>query len=154
MEHVLGGLEKNEDGAISYEPENHQKMVELRQAKVDKVADFIPPLETEFAPEGDLLIVGWGGTYGTLKAAAQELTDKGYRVGLAHFNYINPLPKGVKDVFSRYRKIVVAELNMGQFANYLRMKHPEFRYEQYNKVQGLPFMASELTEAFEKLLKD
>ena len=153
MEHVIGGLEKNEEGAISYEPENHQRMVELRQAKVNKVADFIPPLQTEFEPEGDLLIVGWGGTYGTLKAAATELTEKGHRVGLAHFNYINPLPKGVKDVFSRYKKIVVAELNMGQFANYLRMKHPEFRYEQYNKIQGLPFTASELTEAFEKIIK-
>ena len=153
MEHVIGGLEKNEEGAISYEPENHQRMVELRQAKVDKVVDYIPPLETEFEPEGELLIVGWGGTYGTLKAAATELTEKGYSVGLAHFNYINPLPKGVKDVFSRYKKIVVAELNLGQFANYLRMKYPEFQYHQYNKVQGLPFTSSELIDAFEKLLK-
>jgi len=121
---------------------------------VDKVADYIPPLETEFEPEGDLLVVGWGGTYGTLKAAVRELNEKGRKVGLAHFNYIQPLPKGVPHVFSRYKKIVVAELNLGQFANYLRMKHPEFTYHQYNKIQGLPFTTSELVEAFEKLLND
>ncbi len=155
MEHVIGGLEKDKvTGAISYEPENHEYMVKIRQAKVDKVADFIPPLETEFEPEGDLLVVGWGGTYGTLKAAVRELNEQGRKVGLAHFNYIQPLPKGVADVFSRYKKIVVAELNLGQFANYLRMKHPEFTYHQYNKIQGLPFTTGELVEAFEKLLND
>ncbi|NPA42402.1 MAG: 2-oxoacid:acceptor oxidoreductase subunit alpha [Chlorobi bacterium] len=154
MEHVIGGLEKDKStGAISYEPENHEYMVRIRQAKVDKVADFIPPLETEFRDEGDLLVVGWGGTYGSLRSAVNELNEKGYRVGLAHFNYINPLPHGVKDVFSKFDKIVVAELNLGQFANYLRMKHPEFRYEQYNKIQGLPFTTEELVNAFEKLLK-
>ncbi len=155
MEHVIGGLEKDKTtGAISYEPENHEYMVKIRQEKVDRVADFLPPLETEFDEEGDLLIVGWGGTYGALKATAKLMKEKGYKVGLAHFTHIQPLPHGVKDVFGRYKKIVVAELNMGQFANYLRMKLPEFTYEQVNKIQGLPFYETELVEAFEKIIKD
>ncbi len=154
LEHVIGGLEKDkETGAISYEPENHEYMVKIRQAKVDKIAGFIPPLETEFQSEGELLVVGWGGTYGALRTAVGQLNEKGKKVGLAHFNHINPLPKGVEKVFEKFDKIIVAELNLGQFANYLRMKHPEFRYEQYNKIQGLPFTVEELVKAFEKLLK-
>ncbi len=154
MEHVLGGLEKDEDGHISYDPENHQKMVQLRQEKVERVKNYIPPVKAEFDQEGELLVVGWGGTYGSLKNAVKEMKTKGYKVGLAHFNYINPLPKGVENVFSKYKKIIVPELNMGQFANYLRMKYPQFTYHQFNKVQGLPFYTGELVEAFEKLLKN
>ncbi len=154
MEHVIGGLEKDKStGAISYEPENHEYMVRIRQAKVDKVADYIPALKTEFQEEGDLLVVGWGGTYGTLRSAVYEMNQQGNKVGLAHFNYINPLPHGVADVFKRFKKIIVAELNLGQFANYLRMKYPEFKYEQYNKIQGLPFTTAELIEAFTEILK-
>jgi len=154
MEHVIGGLEKDkESGAISYEPENHEYMVKIREEKVQRVKNYIPEMKAEFDQEGDLLIIGWGGTYGALKNAAKVLRDKGHKVGLAHFTHIKPLPKGTAEVFSKYKKLVVAELNLGQFANYLRMNLPQFRYEQVNKIQGLPFYESELTEAFEKIIK-
>jgi 2-oxoglutarate/2-oxoacid ferredoxin oxidoreductase subunit alpha len=146
LEHRIGGLEKTAKGTVSYIPENHELMVNLRAEKVARVAAGIPDLEL-FGPEsGDLLIAGWGGSYGYLLTAARELQSEGYKVSLANFNYINPMPGNVRDVFSRFRSIVVCELNMGQFANYLRMNYQEFRYEQLNKVQGLPFTVNEIKE--------
>ncbi len=139
LEHRIGGLEKTVKGTVSYIPENHELMVSLRAEKVERVANEIPEL-TIFGPDsGDLLIVGWGGSYGYLLTAVRELQAEGYKASLVNFNYINPLPKNVGEIFARFRKIVVCELNMGQFANYLRMKFQDFKYEQINKVQGLPF---------------
>lgn len=103
--------------------------------------------------EGDLLVIGWGGTYGHLLDAVTDLRGKGKSVSLCHFSYINPLPKNTRDILSRYKKLVVCELNMGQFANYLRMNFQEFNYLQFNKVQGLPFTVVELVEKFNQLLE-
>lgn len=154
-EHRLGGLEKLDGkGCISHDPLNHQKMVNLRAEKVARVADFIPEQEVYGDKNGDLLVVGWGGTYGQLRTAVDAMRAEGKSVSHCHFDFINPLPKGVEKIFSRFKKIVVCELNMGQFANYLRMNFQQFAYLQYNKVQGLPFTVVELTDHFRALLDD
>lgn len=153
-EHRIGGLEKDElTGNISHDGPNHEKMVSLRQEKVDRIANYIPELEVVGNKDAELLAVGWGGTYGHLYTAVEELNKEGRKVALAHFNYINPLPKNTGELFSRYKKIVVCELNMGQLAGFLRMKHPQFNYSQYNKVQGQPFTVEELKSRFVKLLE-
>jgi 2-oxoglutarate ferredoxin oxidoreductase subunit alpha len=154
FEHRIGGLEKDFlTGNVSYDPENHEKMTLVREEKVQRVANFIPELELEGAQEGDLLIVGWGGTYGTLLTAGEEVKGGG-KVGLAHFNYIKPLPANTADVFSRFKKIIVCELNNGQFIKYLQSELPQFQYMGYNKVQGLPFATTELTEKFNEILNE
>jgi len=154
LEHRIGGLEKDQlSGQVSYDPDNHQQMTDVRAEKIRRIQDYIPELKTEFASEGELLVVGWGGTYGNLYAAVKDLVSKGTKgVGLAHFNYINPLPKNTAEVFSRYKKILVCELNTGQFAAILRMQFPEVTIKQYNKIQGLPFGTAELLERFNKAL--
>lgn len=154
LEHRVGGLEKDAlKGCISHDPANHQRMVDTRAAKVALAAEDIPAQEVYGDAEGDLLVVGWGGTRGHLQAAVDRMRAEGRKVSLCHFNYINPLPKGVRDIFSEFGKIVVCELNEGQFAGYLRQQLQEFRYEQYNKCEGLPFTVAELTQKFESLLK-
>lgn len=154
FEHRIGGLEKDESGTVSHDPANHQYMCDLRAEKVAKVVDLIPDIEPYGCPNGEVLIVGWGGTFGHLVSAARELCEEGKPVGLAHFNYINPLPANTAEVFGQYKKIVVCELNNGQFAAYLRDKLPQFDYEQYNKLQGLPFSVEEIKENVIKLLED
>lgn len=154
FQHRIGGLEKDEAGNVSHDPMNHQRMVDIREAKVNRVVELIPDIETYGDQHGDLLVVGWGGTFGYMDGAVRELQSKGVQVGLAHFNYIKPLPANTAEVFSRYKKIVVCELNLGQFAGYLRDKVAGFHYHQYNKVQGLPFTIQELVENFEKLLEE
>jgi len=146
LEHRIGGLEKTIKGTVSYVPENHEQMVKLRAEKVERVANEIPALKVFGEKSGDLLVVGWGGSYGYLITAVRELQEEGYRVSLVNFNFINPLPRNVNEVFSKFKNIVVCELNMGQFADYLRMKHQEFRYEQLNKVQGLPFTINDIKD--------
>jgi 2-oxoglutarate ferredoxin oxidoreductase subunit alpha len=153
LEHRIGGLEKTIKGTVSYVPENHEMMVKLRADKVAKVADKIPDLKVFGEESGDLLVVGWGGSQGYLMTAVRELQAENHKVSLANFNYINPLPKNVKEVFSRFKKIAVAELNLGQFADYLRIKHQEFQYEQINKVQGLPFTIGEIKGKCIKILE-
>jgi 2-oxoglutarate ferredoxin oxidoreductase subunit alpha len=154
FEHRIGGLEKDETGTVSHDPANHQYMCELRAKKVANVVEMIPDIEPYGCPKGDVLIVGWGGTFGHLVSAARELCEDGKSVGLAHFNYINPLPGNTEEVFSSYKKIIVCELNLGQFVAYLRDKLPQFKYEQYNKVMGLPFSVEEIKENVIKLLED
>lgn len=154
FQHRIGGLEKNVAGNVSHDPENHQKNTEIRKAKVDRVVSMIPELEVCGDNSGDVLLVGWGGTYGHLLSALRELRLEGKNVSLAHFNYIMPLPSNVNEVFSRFKKIIVCELNLGQFASYLRDKEPGFTYHQYNKVQGLPFTVKELKSAVTKLLEE
>ena len=154
LEHRIGGLEKTVKGTVSYVPENHELMVNLRAEKVAKVANEIPNLEVYGPKTGDLLVVGWGGSYGYLITAVRELQDEGHKVSLVNFNYINPLPRNVKKVFSQFKKIVVCELNLGQFADYLRIKHQEFHYEQLNKVQGVPFTIKDIKEKCIKILED
>jgi len=153
FQHRIGGLEKNILGGVSHDPETHQQNSEFRAAKVEKVAEMIPELEVIGEPEGDLLVVGWGGTYGHMISSVRAMQQEGKKVSLAHFNYIKPLPKNTAEVFSKFKKIVVCELNMGQFASYLRDKIPGCHYYQVNKMKGLPFSVHELVENFEKILE-
>lgn len=153
FEHRIGGLEKEDfTGHISYDPENHEHMVKRRAEKVKRVENHIPEQQIDGAQNGDLLVVGWGGTYGSLITAVKNLHEEGKSIGLAHFNYLNPLPRNTREIFTRFKKIVICELNMGQFATLLRSEFPEFQYLQYNKVQGLPFTVLELNEHFSGLL--
>lgn len=151
LEHRVGGLEKNEAGAVSSDPLVHEKMVAARAEKVARVANFIPELEVMGEQSGEILIVGWGGTYGHLYTATKELLAQGKSVGYAHFDYINPLPKNTADVFKKFKKIIVCELNSGQFVNYLRAVHSQFTYQQLNKVQGQPFIVKEILDAINAL---
>ena len=146
-EHRVGGLEKNHAGVLSSDPVNHQIMVDERAQKVQKVADYIPELEVDGPSSGKFLVVGWGGTYGHIQSAVHELRAEGTDVAFAHFDYIMPLPKNTADVFSKYDKILVCELNSGQFVNYLRGVMPQYSYEQFNKVQGQPFLVQEIKDA-------
>jgi 2-oxoglutarate/2-oxoacid ferredoxin oxidoreductase subunit alpha len=144
LEHRVGGLEKKDIvGVISYDPANHEKMVHLRDQKIKNVAHDIPDLIVDGEQEGELLVVGWGSTYGSIKEAISLLRKKGYKVSQAHFKYLNPMPKNTADVLKRFKKVLVPELNLGQFANLLRS---EFLTPviTYNKVQGLPFKIAEL----------
>lgn len=154
FEHRIGGLEKNSTGTVSQDPENHQKNTEIREGKVQRVVDMIPDIEICGDEDGDVLVVGWGGTYGHLISAVRELRKEGRNVSLAHFNYIKPLPGNTREVFNRFKKIIVCELNMGQFASYLRNEMPEFTYHQNNKLKGLPFTVNELKQSVYKLLED
>ena len=151
--HILGGLEKdNATGAISTNPENHDLMTRLRQQKIDNIQ--VPDLEVDGdVQDADLLIVGFGSTYGHLHSAMDELRAKGYKVAQAQFKYLNPLPKNTADVLKKYKKVVVAEQNMGQLAAYLRMKVDGFVPYQFNQVKGQPFVVEELVNAFEDILK-
>ena len=115
--------------------------------KVQKVADYIPELKIDGAAEGKLLVVGWGGTYGHLLSAVQEVRQEGVDVSFVNFDYIMPLPRNTEEVFSKFEKILVCELNSGQFVNYLRGVMPQFKYEQFNKVQGQPFLVQEIVGA-------
>ena len=153
LEHRIGGLEKHAlKGCISYEPSNHQQMVNVRAEKVARIADELPRQTVEGDESGRLLVVGWGGTKGHLQSAVQQLRAEGKSVSLCHFNYINPLPKGVAEIFGRFDRIVVCELNEGQFAAYLRQNFPQFAFEQYDKCEGLPFTVAELKQKFNGLL--
>lgn len=153
-EHRIGGLEKDHiTGNVSYDPINHEEMVNIREEKVQRVANYIPDLEVEGVQEGDLLVVGWGSTYGSLTTSIIQCQVNNRAVGHAHFNYIKPLPKNTAEVFSRFKKIIVCELNNGQLVKYLRGELPQFEYAQFNKVQGLPFRVTELTNEFIKILE-
>ena len=154
--HRIGGLEKDElTGNVSYDPVNHEHMVKTRAEKIRRVANYIPEITVDGDQEGDLLVVGWGGTYGSLLTAVNQCgCERDVKVGLAHFNYINPLPKNTAEVFSKFKKIIVCELNNGQFIHVLNSNVPQFTYEQYNKIQGLPFTVNELHDAFNKILSE
>ena len=153
FEHILGGLEKDDKtGAISTNPENHDLMTRKRQAKIDAIP--VPDLEVlGDKDDADLLIVGFGGTYGHLHAAMDEMRSAGHKVALAHFKYLNPLPKNTAEVMRKYPRVVVAEQNMGQLAGWLRMKVNGFVPAQYNEVKGQPFKVSELVKAFTPMLQ-
>lgn len=147
LEHRVGGLEKNHEGVLSTNPENHALMVSERAGKVAKVAADIPALKVDGASSGRILVVGWGGTYGHLSTAVHALKEEGIEVSYAHFDFINPLPSNTAEVFASFEKILVCELNSGQFANYLRTEFPEFKFLKFNKVQGQPFLVNEIMEA-------
>lgn len=154
LEHRIGGLEKTIRGNVSYTPENHEYMVKMREQKVEYVSKVVPFLTVQGEENADLLVIGWGSTYGHLSTAVCELQEEGHSVSAVHFNYIRPLPANTAEVFAGFKKLVVFELNTGQFANYLRTKHPKYNYQQYNKVQGLPLTVTEIKEHCIKLLEE
>jgi 2-oxoglutarate ferredoxin oxidoreductase subunit alpha len=146
--HRVGGLEKTDGaGIVSTDGPNHEKMVSLRNEKVKRVANYIPNQAVEGDSEGEILAVSWGGTYGFVHAAVEQVRAQGKKVGHVHFKHIMPLPLNTSEIFAKYKKILVCELNAGQFVNYLRMTHPQCAYLQYNKVQGQPFLVEELVTA-------
>jgi 2-oxoglutarate ferredoxin oxidoreductase subunit alpha len=154
LRHRVGSLEKEDvTGIVSHDPLNHEKMIKLREEKVQRVANYIPEIQLDGECSGDLLVIGWGGTYGSLLSAVQEIQQEGKSISLAQFNYIKPLPKNTKDILKGFKKIIVCELNLGQFAIYLRSQFPQYEYLQYNKIQGLPFMINELKIKFNQILE-
>lgn len=152
--HRIGGLEKHaRTGAISNDPVNHEEMVQVRREKVARVAADIPAQEVLLdSPETDTLLIGWGGTYGHLYSAAEELNAEGVKVALAQFKYINPLPANTSELLRRYKRVIVAELNTGQFADWLQAKHPDVEIHRINKIQGQPFMVSELVDRVKEIM--
>ena len=154
LAHRLGGLEKDAvTSAISTDPINHEKMVYTRKEKIERIADNIPALEVSHNVDTDTLLVGWGGTFGHLYTAAEELNKEGKPVAFAHFRYINPLPANTAEVFAKFRRVIVAELNTGQFADYLQSKFPEVKFERINKVQGQPFLVKEVIDGVTKIME-
>lgn len=152
--HRLGGLEKDEKtGAISTDPANHARMVETRRRKVALIAEDIPLQEVKCdSPEADTLLIGWGGTYGHLYDAAEELNRQGHKVALAQFRYINPLPRNTGEIFARYKRLIVAELNTGQFADYLQARFPGKLFRRINKVEGQPFLVHEIVDRVKEII--
>ncbi|NDH16184.1 MAG: 2-oxoacid:acceptor oxidoreductase subunit alpha [Opitutae bacterium] len=151
LEHRIGGLEKSEDGGVSYDPENHEKMTHLRADKVERIADSLPPLELHGEDQGDLLAIGWGGTYGAITSAVQAMQAEGFAVSSVHLRHLNPLPKDLGDIIGRFKKVIVPELNLGQLSLILRAKYLVDAIP-LTKVQGKPFKVSELRTAFHKEL--
>lgn len=155
LQHRIGGLEKDEcTGCVSHHPQNHEVMVGIRNEKVERVAIFIPEQKYRGKDAKKLLVVGWGGQFGILFGAVNELRNEGKDIAFTHFNYIHPLPRNTAAIFEKFEKIVVCELNAGQFAKYLRAVMPQFTYEQFNKVQGQPFKIAELKDRFNELLQE
>ena len=154
LTHRIGGLEKHPDtGAISTNPRHHATMVNARHEKVARVANYIPLQEVLCdSPEAETLLVGWGGTFGHLYTAAEELNREGVPVALAQFRYIQPLPANTAEVLRRYKRVIVAELNTGQFADYLQARFPDVRIERINKVEGQPFLVSEITDRVKEII--
>jgi 2-oxoglutarate ferredoxin oxidoreductase subunit alpha len=153
LEHRIGGLEKaNITGNVAYDPGNHEEMTHIRRQKVENIASSIP-LQTVQGPEsGDLLVVSWGGTYGAVWTAVQDCQRRGLSVAHTHLRYINPFPSNLGDIFKRYKKVLVPELNVGQLRFILRGKYL-VDAQGYNKIQGKPFLVSELVPKMEEMLR-
>ncbi len=152
LEHRVGGLEKQHSGALSTDPDNHELMVSERAGKVAKVADMIPPVKVDGPAKGRLLVVGWGGTFGHILSAVEKAREEGLEVSFAHFDFINPLPANTEEVLSGFDRILVCELNSGQFASWLRSTHPAHEYLQCNKVQGQTFLVHEILSSIKNAL--
>ena len=153
LRHRIGGLEKTDTfGLVSTDPQNHEKMVKFRHEKVMRLSNRIPKQEVTGAEDADTLVVSWGGTKGAVSTSVKQLNAEGKKVAHAHFTHIMPLPINTAEIFAKYKNILVCELNSGQFVNYLRMSLPDFKYLQYNKIQGLPFTVQELVNAINNIL--
>ena len=151
LEHRIGGLEKSEDGGVSYDPENHENMTHLRSDKIDGIAKSYPPIQVQGEKVGDLLVIGWGGTYGAISSATKVLQDEGFSISSIHLRHLNPFPNDLNDLLSSFKKILVPELNLGQLGTLLKAKYIK-EVIPYNKIQGKPFKVSELREEFVKHL--
>jgi 2-oxoglutarate/2-oxoacid ferredoxin oxidoreductase subunit alpha len=145
LEHRVGGLEKNEEGGVSYDPNNHEEMTRLRADKVNAIANSLPPSEVFGDAEGgDLLVLGWGGTYGAITSAVRNLRTEGFSVSSLHLRNLNPFPNDLGDILSKFKKVLIPELNMGQLSLLIRSKYL-IDVISYSKVQGQPFKVSELS---------
>ena len=153
LEHRIGGLEKSEDGGVSYDPENHEKMTHLRAEKVNGIANSYDPLAVQGEKEGDLLVIGWGGTYGAISSATKVLQDEGFSISSVHLRHLNPLPNELESLLCSFKKVIVPELNLGQLSAILKAKYVK-DVISYNKVQGKPFKVTELREEFVKHLSN
>ena len=152
--HRIGGLEKDSvTSAISNDPVNHERMVTIRREKIERIAGDIPAQEVHCDENADTLLVGWGGTYGHLYTAAEELCNEGVPVAFTQFKYINPLPANTAEILRRYKKVIVAELNTGMFADYLQAKFPDVNISRINKIQGQPFMVKEIVDKVKEIVK-
>jgi 2-oxoglutarate/2-oxoacid ferredoxin oxidoreductase subunit alpha len=152
LEHRIGGLEKADvTGNVSYDPENHHRMQMLRQQKIAGIAADVAPLEAFGPAEGDLLILGWGSTYGAIRSAVERLQAEGWSVAHAHVRHLNPLPANTEDVLRRYRKVLVPEVNLGQLSMLIRARYL-IDATGYNRVRGKPFRIVEIKQAAEELL--
>ena len=153
--HRIGGLEKDyKTSVISTDPLNHELMVETRQQKIDKIADKLPLQEVEGDKDADLIVIGWGGTYGHLCEAVENIRKEGKKLAFAHFKYINPLPRNAEEILRKYKKAIVIEQNKGQFANHLRSTIHGFNPYQFNRVKGQPFIVARLVDEITKLMED
>jgi len=153
LEHRIGGLEKQHlTGNVNYEPQNHEFMVKIRAEKVERIANDIPPAKVEGDQKGEMLLVGWGGTYGAIKTAAINLRSKGFNVSHLHLKHLNPMPKNVGEILYNFRQILVPELNLGQLVKVLRSKYlvPAIGL---NKIQGQPFKSTEIEKKVEEMMK-
>ena len=147
FQHRVGGLEKDfNTSVISTDGANHEKMVKIRAAKIARIADDIPELKIQGDTGAKTVLVGWGGTYGHLYTAAEELNKNGRKVAFAHFRYINPLPRNTREVLSRYKTVICAELNTGMMADYLQTRVPGLQIKRINKIQGQPFLVQEIMD--------
>ncbi|MBW2493945.1 MAG: 2-oxoglutarate ferredoxin oxidoreductase subunit alpha, partial [Deltaproteobacteria bacterium] len=152
LEHCLGGLEKQDKtGSVSYDPENHERMCRLRAEKVERVADFLPEARAEGPPEGDLIVVSWGGTFGPVYTACQRARSNGYAVAHLHLRSLNPFPRGLEEILRRYKAVLVPELNLGQLSLLLRAR---FLIDviSFTKVQGTPFTILEVEKKIGEIL--
>ena len=154
MEHRIGGLEKEDlSGNVSYDPDNHHAMTLQRQKKVDAVADFIPDVEVFGKSEGDLLVLSWGGVYGSVKSAVIKSQDIGSSVSHVHIRYINPYPKNLGDILKKFKKVLIPELNMGQLLTIVRAKYLVDAIG-FNQVAGKPFSSNTVFNTIESILKE
>ena len=154
LEHRIGGLEKQDiTGNVSYDPANHQRMTDLRQAKIDRVRELIPPIEPHGDAAGELLVVGWGGTYGSIVTAVNRARAAGKSVSAIHLRHLNPMPKNLGEVLKRFKKVLVPELNMGQLRLLIRGKYL-VDARGLNKVQGKPFLIEEIEQAIDLMLNN
>jgi len=153
LEHRIGGLEKDEAGSVSYDPENHEEMTQIRNDKIARIADSLPPTKLNGEESGKVLVVGWGGTYGSIMAAVGAMQAEGFSVSSAHLTHLHPLPKDLKEIMGRFEKVLIPELNMGQL-NVLLRSQLLVDTIPFNKVQGQPFKVKELTKKIHELLQD
>jgi 2-oxoglutarate ferredoxin oxidoreductase subunit alpha len=155
LEHRIGGLEKmDKTGTVSYVPENHEVMTKLRDEKIRRIANVIPELKVIGDEDADLLVIGWGGTFGHIYSAVKNIRKEGKKIAFAHFNYIWPLPKNTTEILSKYKKKIVCEINLGQMADHLKVNIPDFECDKFNKMQGQPFTVVELQNKFNELLEE
>lgn len=152
LEHRIGGLEKEENtGHVSYDPDNHQKMINIRQAKINKIAETLPEATLTRGTEGDMLIIGWGSSFGSIETAIQELSEEGYKIGHIQLRYLNPLPRNMDKLLSRFKHVLIPEMNSGQLINIIRAKFL-VDAQGLNKVKGLPFTVEEIKTKVKEIL--